>query len=98
MKERRKGKSDYEHLEATNKKLRKENERLKKQLVRFEQKAARLDDIEPIYTELLQAQPLEPRHATCKKNNCGGPIVITTLPVGTLRMCQLCKDRSLEKK
>lgn len=97
MKDKNKGKDKFEHQEAENKKLRKENERLKKQLAKFEQDSGRLKDIEPIYQELLQEQPKEVRNAKCQKNHCGGPIKVTKLPVGMLHVCQVCKDRKLDK-
>lgn len=93
MKGRKKGKSEYEHLEAENKRLRKENQELQKEILRLKRKPKpeRLDRSDE---DFLDKKPPEEEKISCEKCN-SHDMLISVIPSGTLMMCKKCKNRKV---
>lgn len=92
MKNAKRGRSEYESLEAENKKLRKEVNELQKEIMRLKRKPKpeRMEKDETV--EKVEPKP----KITCE--SCGGhDMLISKIPSGTLVLCKSCKARRVDK-
>lgn len=91
MKNAKRGRSEYETLEAEIKRLQKQNNELQKEILRLKRKPKpeRLEKDEP---EKVISEP----KITCE--SCGGSdMLVSKIPSGTLVLCKTCKSRKVVK-
>ncbi len=93
MKAKKKGKSEYEYLEAENKRLRRENQELQKEILRLKRKP-KPEKLDRAEEDFLDKKPQEEEKICCEKCN-SRDMLVSAIPAGTLMVCKKCKNRKV---